>query len=594
MFCKECGTEIAPGSAFCGKCGSPAPSQSAGPAPTSPVPPKKRRTGLWIGIASAAAVVVALAVALPLTLLDRSDEAAEIAEISTNSTAANGSTTTRSTARPVTTTTVPSGPPGDSAGAWVEAPVSGLPENVTNVALSEEAMLIMFEENGRTRLGAFVFGSGDFVDLPAEDVDPYMAIEGLTAVWGESVKDEATGKMAGHVYSYHLTGGTKNEIGGGGEVVGFPRIAHPWVSWMEAVPWEEDAEYWDLSIHVRRIDSTGAPEGESAVVAPSVIATESGDARWAYSLSKDHLAWEQHMAVDDPGTGAYKMGGVYVKNISSPAGPAAVPLGEGTWSPSIAGDTMVFWRDGIRVLPLAEATGPGAAGTIIDDAGLLPSATPTYVAYFRPLTAAGDPAMMQVVVRGLSGDHEQVLSEHSGSLWSAANVATSSTRIAFALEGTVRLFEWKSGPVTGTSVARTTTTSTTEEPTTTTALPTGPALVVASLPSPIPRVAWGTDGSRWDYTVTFKEAKGVAATIEWIGIRYVDTNDVVWVVDNREWFAKTIEIEAGGSAKYSTWVRTKDGGKGDLRGGMVKFSFTGHDASGNKFRGEVTATLAKS
>ena len=86
MICKRCGAPLAEGQRFCAKCGTPvtAPAAepvSAGPAdtvlmpgvrgadpetgavaaPAAPAtPPRKRRTGLWVGLAAAAVVVILL------------------------------------------------------------------------------------------------------------------------------------------------------------------------------------------------------------------------------------------------------------------------------------------------------------------------------------------------------------------------------------------------------------------------------------------------------------------------------------------------------------------------------------------------------
>lgn len=74
MFCPKCGSEIAEGSAFCGKCGAPVNAQAAGAAPAgsaqgaasggagagAPVP---KRSGAKIGAIAAVVVVAVVLVA---------------------------------------------------------------------------------------------------------------------------------------------------------------------------------------------------------------------------------------------------------------------------------------------------------------------------------------------------------------------------------------------------------------------------------------------------------------------------------------------------------------------------------------------------
>lgn len=129
---------------------------------------------------------------------------------------------------------------------------------------------------------------------------------------------------------------------------------------------------------------------------------------------------------------------------------------------------------------------------------------------------------------------------------------------------------------------------------TTTSFPTGPAKVVASLSSPVPCEDEGNNTSQWDYTVTFSEENGVGATVLRIGERYIDKKGNVWIGENGEWSDDTISIDGNGSADYSSFVFSTNGGKGDLRGGTLQVSYTGTDANGNKFQGKVTATLAPS
>jgi hypothetical protein len=118
-------------------------------------------------------------------------------------------------------------------------------------------------------------------------------------------------------------------------------------------------------------------------------------------------------------------------------------------------------------------------------------------------------------------------------------------------------------------------------------------LIEAIMPDVIPCDPWGEEGCRWDFMVTFTEGKGIAATIEQIGRRYIDVRGGVWISNSGEWFDKTIEVPAGGSATYDSWVRTKHDSDGDLRGGTVVVSYKGIDERGNAFSGSVSASLAR-
>ncbi len=189
----------------------------------------------------------------------------------------------------------------------------------------------------------------------------------------------------------------------------------------------------------------------------------------------------------------------------------------------------------------------------------------------------------------------------SGSTLAGWNTAGAATRgevaqILFNLRG-----ELSGSPTTTTSTSTTTTTlkpttTTTQFTTTTTTTATtpssGPALVVASLPSVIPCTKWGDNGCQWDYTVTFTEKNGVPATIDRMGRRYIQTDGDVWVSGSGEWFDKTIAMNANGSNTYSSWVRTTNGCDSDLRGGTLVVSYSGYDENGYTFSGSVSAKFA--
>lgn len=120
--------------------------------------------------------------------------------------------------------------------------------------------------------------------------------------------------------------------------------------------------------------------------------------------------------------------------------------------------------------------------------------------------------------------------------------------------------------------------------------PTGPAVVTSTLPGAIPCDPSG-DGCDWEYEVTFTETNGLAVTVQRIGRRYVDLRGSVWASESGEWHDETIEIEPYGTDTYSSWVRDGGGDPPDLDGATLIVSWSGVDADGNPFSGEVRSTL---
>lgn len=139
-----------------------------------------------------------------------------------------------------------------------------------------------------------------------------------------------------------------------------------------------------------------------------------------------------------------------------------------------------------------------------------------------------------------------------------------------------------------------TTTHTPSQTRTASPTPGGPAAeLVASIPSSIFCDRYEDDGCQWNHAVTFTETKGISATIESIGRRYIDRDGGVWTLyGGSGWYSTTITITAYGSYKYVNWVRTRARGNPDLMGGTAKIGYSGHDANGNPFSGEVTSALA--
>ena len=114
-------------------------------------------------------------------------------------------------------------------------------------------------------------------------------------------------------------------------------------------------------------------------------------------------------------------------------------LGTSAWRPSVAGDVVTFWSDGLKAYDAASSS-----IRTIDAAGDFPAAGPTFVAYFRPAPEA--PSSYQIVARGYEGKKEQVLSDQAGPPWLSMPIAVSATHIAFVADyhSILRLFEWRS------------------------------------------------------------------------------------------------------------------------------------------------------
>jgi hypothetical protein len=160
------------------------------------------------------------------------------------------------------------------------------------------------------------------------------------------------------------------------------------------------------------------------------VASILGDSSWTYSLGETFLAWEQAAAVGALDTGTY------VLDLSNmPAGPQSI--GTEAWRPSIGGDTLVYWENGLKALDLK--TGEKRE---IDPKGDFPAAAPTFAAYFRPIES-GDGTTYEIVARGLTGGYEQVLAQQADAPWLSPAIAASGKRVAFVADGTLHVFDWK-------------------------------------------------------------------------------------------------------------------------------------------------------
>ena len=346
--------------------------------------------------------------------------------VSTTQTSVMAPTTSATT--PVTTTAPPSaGAPGDSAGSWVEVRVPDAPAEAHAVGLSEEALLIAARTGSGATLSAYLFDRDELIELPVSGTDVFQPdIDGSLAVWWEGTFDEgASSYTEQRIYAYLLPGGPKTEVAKARQGVSYPQVAGSWITWTEGSPSADlPDEYWHMPILGVEVDAGGAPRGAPVELMPSAIAAVAGDAFFDYSLSSTHLAWEQGRAAEDLALGTHVMDLDTLQPSS--VGPEA-------WRPSIAGGTLVYFENGLKAGDLK--TGQVSE---IDAQGDYASAAPTFAAYFRVSDGGG----YEIVARGLTGGHEQVLGSASEPPWLSPDIAASAGYVAFIAGGAVKLFKW--------------------------------------------------------------------------------------------------------------------------------------------------------
>jgi hypothetical protein len=204
-----------------------------------------------------------------------------------------------------------------------------------------------------------------------------------------------------------------------------PQIALPWVAWVVGTPWVDNpTEYWSERIHYARVDENGAPAGAAGVLVDSALAFALGDSTWQYSLSSARVAWEQATTGAGYGVGTHLLG----TDLSG-----HVLVGPSVWRPSLHGDLLVYWDNGLKVTDLA-----GGGTRDIDPSGDFATAGPTFAAYYRP-GGAGSLA----VARGYTGAYEQVLGELALPSYWCPPISVSARHIAYAVDTVAHLFEWQ-------------------------------------------------------------------------------------------------------------------------------------------------------
>ncbi|MBN1630977.1 MAG: zinc ribbon domain-containing protein [Thermoleophilia bacterium] len=499
MFCKACGNQLPDGAVFCANCGVPvAPTELPPPPPTAeteaattqvkpraatppddaptmvrppqvplppppayvptgpsgapgpygaPQPPRKSRLGLWIGLASAAAILIAAGLVLWLVVFDKDDESeakttTTAATAGTTSTAGLASTTTSAAASSTSTSAIATtattlatiGDPGDSSGEWVEVDNSAFPERGYAVAVSDVALLIDAEADDGYALYAYMLDSGDLIELPVDANDFFNEdIEGDLAIWWEGDYQEDTDEYLNErVCAYRLPDGPKIYVTDEGRAPYYPQLSGQWLTWAEATPWEENPdEYSFVKIFGVEVTTEGEPEGDPAELVYGATSYNLGDSTWAYSLSGTHLAWENATAVEgfEPGLYTMDLGRFQPTLLETEA-----------WRPSLSGDTLVYYGDGLMARNLSTDD-----TWQIDPLGDFATAAPTFAAYYRAVE--GDETTYEIVARGYTGGNEQVLGEQYDAPWMSPFIAASANHVAFIVDGTVHLFEWD-GPIT--------------------------------------------------------------------------------------------------------------------------------------------------
>ncbi len=470
MFCTTCGSQVPEGAEFCVRCGTPVaepdepspfasadPSQRVAPSeptdlrsgqvsPTSqPVPPTgyaghgvhapggppgKGRRGPWVAVIVAAVVVIAVAVAVPLLVLGNDNDV---------TTSTTGASTTTSVAAPgsTSTTSLNVGAPGDSTGEWVEREIPGLlaGTDAAAVAVSDEALLVDAQlDDGTYELYAYMFDSGQLIELPTDADFNYEHLDGSLAVWWEGTLNESTGTHQNqHIYAYRLPDGPKVDLSGAGVNLYSPRVAQPWVTWVELTPLEDNpAEYASVRILGVKVNAQGEPLGEPTELVSSATKPWDEALPWSYDLSSTRLAWQNEVAVgaDDAG--------VYVMDLSA-LQPSLQAAGE--LCPALAGDTLLYCSGDLLELTAVDLV--SGQVDVIDPFGGPAVAGPTFAVYTRTYglsTTEGD--WFEIVARGFTGAYEQVLSEQN-SVTSSAWIAASADRVAFMVDGALHLFEWQ-------------------------------------------------------------------------------------------------------------------------------------------------------
>ena len=313
----------------------------------------------------------------------------------------------------------------------MEMDLSGAPTPVRGMRISDETLLVGVEgSTGGYDLYGYLFDRSTVVQLPIGDTSfPGEDIDGLLAVWWEGQYNEDANEFFDeHLYAFRLPDGPRVEIAARSQMF-YPQVAGDWITWIEESSWEENPEEYALvRIYGVKVDANGTPMSGPVELVPSATAYLLGDSFWTYDLSETHLAWEQATAA-----GPYQAG-LYTMDLSTRE-PRL--LSNEAWRPSLAGQKIVYFQDGLKVTDLA--TGQTRE---IDADGDFPTAASTFAAYYRN-AQTGDESEYQVVVRGYDGNHEQVLGATTEAPWWLPFIAASDNYVAFVLDDIPHVFQWQ-------------------------------------------------------------------------------------------------------------------------------------------------------
>jgi hypothetical protein len=121
--------------------------------------------------------------------------------------------------------------------------------------------------------------------------------------------------------------------------------------------------------------------------------------------------------------------------------------------------------------------------------------------------------------------------------------------------------------------------------------PTGPAVVVMTLPEQIACQPWGNGGCRYSWEATIDASNWLEVTLTRIGVRYRGGGGYCVVGD--EWADVARIISPNGSTTWSAWLtEDRDGECAPVLGGDLLVRWEATDAEGNDLSGRATADSA--